>query len=45
MPCIMAEPAKPPKMARKSKAPAKMFEKTPGMFSMFITMTTRATKM
>ena len=42
MPCIMQEPAKPPKIAEKSKALTKMFLNTVGTRFRCISTTTRA---
>ena len=44
MPYIMAEPVKPPKMAWKSKAPAKMLPNTWGSICQLSTTITSATK-
>ena len=43
MPSIMQEPVKPPKMAGKSKALAKMFRNTSGTMEALPTTTTTAT--
>ena len=43
MPYIMAEPVKPPKMAWKSKAPAKMLPSTWGTIRQLSTTITTAT--
>ena len=45
MPHMMALPAKPPKMALKSKAERKMLPKTAPKLLMFSTITTRETTM
>ena len=45
MPSISAEPAKPPKMARKSKAPAMILLNTWGSIWKFSAMTTSAIRM
>ena len=42
MPCIMAEPVKPPKMALKSKALRKIAAMTPGSSPMCSTIITSA---
>lgn len=45
MPCIIAEPRKPPKIALKSKALLKMLAKTLGMLPMLMQITISETMM